>query len=141
VALPHPKPGLVVRYDYVWSQEAAAGQLHGKDRPTCLVAASDEHARPRFVVLLPITHTPPAGETVGIEIPAKVKQALRLDDEPSWIIVSEYNIDEWPNGGLSPLSGRPEAFAYGFIPPGLFAKIKTSFLTLARNGTSRSVRR
>jgi hypothetical protein len=25
---------------------------------------------------------------------------LGLDDEPSWVIMSEHNIDEWPNGGL-----------------------------------------
>ena len=52
-------------------------------------------------MLLPITHTPPAGDTAGIEIPARVGQALGLDDTPSRVIVSEHNIDEWPNAGLS----------------------------------------
>jgi len=99
VALPDPKPGLVIRYDFLWSHEAAAGQDQGKDRPACLVAASDSLARPRFVVLLPITHTPPAGEMIGVEIPAAVKQAIGLDEAPSWVIVSEHNIDEWPNAG------------------------------------------
>jgi hypothetical protein len=141
VALPDPKPGLVVRYDYLWSREAASGLAYGKDRPTCLVAASDSLARPRYVVLLPITHAPPTGDTVGIEIPTQVKRAIGLDDEPSWVIVSEHNVDEWPNSGLSPLPGRPEIFAYGFIPPGLFAKIKVAFLDLARNHATRSVRR
>ena len=60
MTLPEPKPGLVVRYDYLWTREAAAGREQGKDRPACLVAASDSAARPRYVVLLPITHTPPA---------------------------------------------------------------------------------
>ncbi|WP_375271702.1 MobA/MobL family protein [Gluconacetobacter dulcium] len=46
-------------------------------------------------MLLPITHTPPSGDTVGIEIPAKVKAAIGLDDVPSWVIVSEHNVDEW----------------------------------------------
>jgi hypothetical protein len=84
------------------------------------------------VVLLPITHTPPAGDTIGIEIPAKVKQAIGLDDSRSWVIVSEHNIDEWPNAGLSPIPGRPGVFLYGFIPPGLFVQIKARFLELAR---------
>ena len=141
MALPEPEPGLIVRCDYLWSREAAAGRTQGKDRPACLVAASDSRTTPRYVVLLPITHTPPDAETVGIEIPAKVQRALGLDDAPSWVIVSEHNIDEWPNGGLSPIPGKADAFAYGFIPPGLFAKIKARFLELAREKKSGSVRR
>jgi hypothetical protein len=141
VAFPDPKPGLVLRYDYLWSHEAAAGRDQGKDRPTCLVAASDSLTKPRFVVLLPITHSPPDANTIGIEIPAKVKQALGLDELPSWIIVSEYNVDEWPNAGLSPLPGRPGVFSCGFIPPGLFAQIKAKFLELARQNKSLPVRR
>lgn len=141
MSLPEPKPGLVVRYDYLWTHEAARGQDRSKDRPACLVAASDSAMRPRFVVLLPITHTPPAGDTVGIEIPPKVKQAIGLDDTPSWVIVSEHNIDEWPNGGLSPVPGKSGVFAYGFVPPGLFARIKAAFLDLARQRKSGAVRR
>jgi hypothetical protein len=141
VALPEPKPGLIVRYDYLWMHEAAAGRDQGKDRPACIVAATESLVRPRYVVLLPITHTPRSGDTVGIEIPARVKQAIGLDDAPSWVIVSEYNVDEWPNAGLSPVPGRPGVFAYGFIPPGLFKQIKARFLELARQKKSEAVRR
>lgn len=141
MALPEPAPGLVVRYDYLWSREAAAGRTQGKDRPACLVAASDSEAKPRFVVLLPITHSPPLGDTVAIEIPAKVRQAIGLDDEPSWVVVSEFNVDEWPNAGLTPLPGKPDVFAYGFIPPGLFATIKARFVELARAKKSEAVTR
>jgi len=87
VPVPDPKPGLVVRYDYLWLQEAAAGREQGKTRPACLVAASDSSSRPRFVVILPITHSPPSGATVGIEIPPKVRQAIGLDEGPCWVIV------------------------------------------------------
>ncbi len=141
MALPHPEPGLVVRYDYLWTHEATTGRDQGKTRPTCLIAATDPAVFPSYVVLLAITHTPPTEETVGIEISARVRQALSLDDTPSWVIVSEYNIDEWPNAGLSPLPGRPDVFAYGFIPPGLFAQIKSGFLELARSKKSRAVHR
>ncbi len=96
---------------------------------------------PRFVVILPTTHSPPVGDTVGIEIPAKVRQAIGLDEAPSWVIVSEHNVDEWPNGGLVRLPGRPEVFSYGFIPPALFAQIKARFLSLAQHGQSPGVRR
>ena len=141
MALPEPKPGLVVRYDYLWADEAAAGRDVGKDHPACLIAASDSTATPRFIVILPITHTPPRDETAAVEIPSKVKRAIGLDDVPSWVIVSEHNVDEWPNGGLAPIRGRQGVFSYGFIPPGLFAQIKTKFLELAQLGHTRRVRR
>jgi hypothetical protein len=85
-----PKPGLVIRYDYVW---------------------------------------------------AKVRDALGLDNAPSWIVVSEHNVDEWPNGGIATLPGRPGVFSYGFIPPGLFAQVKAKFLELYEKGRAGGVRR
>ena len=81
----------------------------------------------------------PTGGTIGIEIPVRVKQALGLNDAPTWVIVSEHNIDGWPNGGLSPV--RPGVIAYGFIPPKLFRQIKSSLLELTRRTASTSVRR
>jgi hypothetical protein len=141
VPLPEPKPGLVIRYDYLWTREAAAGRDQGKERPACLVAATDATASPRFVVILPITHTPPDKNTVGVEIPESVRRAIGLDDAPSWVIVSEHNVDEWPNGGLAPLPGRPGVFSYGFIPHGLFAQVKAKFLELSGRGRSAGVRR
>jgi hypothetical protein len=130
---------LVIRYDYLWTNEAAAG--HGKERPACILAALDSAMAPRFVVILPVTHRPPDGDTVGIEIPAKVRAALGLDAAPCWVIASEHNVDEWPNAGLAPLPGRPGEFSYGFIPPGLFARVKAKFLELYEKGRSGGVRR
>jgi hypothetical protein len=141
VALPEPKPGLGFRYDYLWSREAAAGRDQGKERSACLVAASDSTAKPRFVVILPITHSAPTGETVGIEIPARVRHAPGLDNAPCWVVVSAHNVDEWPNGGLAPLPGRPGVFSYGSIPPSLFAQIKARFLALVEQGRGVGVRR
>ena len=139
--LPSPEPGMVLRYDYLWLREASAGRAQGKDRPACIVVASDSGITPRHVVLLPITHSPPSGETIGIEIPRRVKMAIGLDDQPSWVIVSEYNVDEWPNAGLSQLPGKAGQYSYGFLPPALFGTIKSAFLELVRSKRSRPVRR
>jgi hypothetical protein len=141
VTLPEPQPGLVIRYDYLWTREAAAGRQQGKDRPACLVAATDSTVTPRFVVILPITHTAPSGDTVGIEIPAKVRAAIGLDAAPSWVVVSDHNVDEWPNAGLAPIPGRQGVFSYGFIPPGLFRHIKSKFLELSDRGQAPGVQR
>jgi hypothetical protein len=141
VTLPEPQPGLVIRYDYLWTREAAAGRQQGKDRPACLVAATDSTMTPRFVVILPITHTSPSGDTVGIEIPAKVRAAIGLDDAPSWVVVSDHNVGEWPNAGLAPIPGRQGVFSYGFIPPGLFRHIKSKFLELSARGQAAGLQR
>jgi hypothetical protein len=141
VPLPEPRPGLVIRYDYLWSREAAAGRDQGKERPACLIAAADSTTSPRFVIILPITHTRPDKDTIGVEIPARVREALGLDHAPSWVIVSEHNVDEWPNAGLAPLPGRPGVFSYGFIPPGLFTQVKARFLELYEKGRAGGMRR
>jgi len=141
VTLPEPRPGLIIRYDYLWTKEAATGRDQGKERPACLVAAMDSASSPRLVVILPITHTRPNRTSIGVEIPARVREVLGLDDVPCWIIVSEHNVDEWPNGGLAPLPGRPGVFSYGFIPPGLFAQVKERFLDLYEKGQTGRVRR
>ena len=141
MALPSPAPGLVIRYDYVWSREAARGQTQGKDRPACIVVATDGAATPQYVVLLPITHSPPGKGTVGVEIPQKVRQAIGLDDERAWIIVSDHNVDAWPTPGLAPVPGRPEVYAYGFIPRALFAQVKAAFLELAEQSETTGMHR
>lgn len=141
MALPEPRPGLVFRYDYLWNREAAAGRDGGKERPACLVVASDAAVKPRYAIILPITHSAPLGDTVAIEIPARVRAHLGLDDAPSWVVVSEHNVDEWPNGGLAPLPGRPGVFSYGFIPPSLFGDIKRQFLSLIEQSRAAAVRR
>jgi len=141
VRLPRPSPGLVIRYDYVWSRESARGRTQGKDRPACIVVASDEEPEPRHVVLLPITHSRPRAGEIGIEIPAKVRRALGLDDERSWIVVSEHKFDAWPSSGLAPVPGRPGVYAYGTIPRALFALVRAAFIEAAQHSETKGVRR
>jgi hypothetical protein len=71
---------LVIRYDYLWTREAAVGRRdQERSAQPCLVAALDPAASPRFVVILP-DHARVAGKgTVGVEIPAKVREVLGLD--------------------------------------------------------------
>ena len=125
--LPKAEPGLVFRYDYLWSREAKRGQNTSKDRPACVAVATDAETGPQLVMILPITHSRPAGSTAGVEVPARVRRMLGLDNEPCWVIVTEHNIDDWPNSGIVPLPGRRETFVYGILPSGLFNKIQAEF--------------
>ena len=74
--LPAPVPGLVIRYSYLWHSEHLAGREEGeKDRPCAIVAAlrpADDAGETR-VLVLPVTHSPPAQAALAVEIPAQVK--------------------------------------------------------------------
>jgi hypothetical protein len=137
--LPKPEPGLVIRYDYLWLGDAP--RKSGKERPACLVATLDDDANPQLVLILPITHSRPKSGTIGIEIPRAVCEKLGLDEARSWIVISEANIDFWPNPGLAPVPGRRSVFAYGFIPPGFFETVRDSFVKLFETRRAKLVRR
>jgi hypothetical protein len=136
--LPAAEPGLVFRYDFHWSREARKGRSTSKDRPACLVATIDDEADPLFVVIFPITHAAPSADVVAVELPPKVRAALGLDKEPCWVIVSEYNVDEWPPAGMNRAG---QGFAYGFLPDALFGVIKKRFADTVRRGRARGVQR
>jgi len=59
----------------------------------------------------------PRAEDVGIEIPQKVPSCPGTRRRPSWVLVSDHNVDEWPNAGLTPVPGRQDVWSCGFIPP------------------------
>ena len=136
-----PEPGLVVRYEFLWAREAEKERTSDKDRPACIVATLEQSRDPAFVLFLTITHAPPRGDTAAVEIPPGVCRNLGLDDERSWVVVSEYNIDEWPNAGLRPIHGKPRSFSYGYLPPSLFAQVKVGFAAAHAKGRARGTSR
>lgn len=139
--LPAPVPGLVIRYSYLWHSEHAAGREEGqKDRPCAIVAAlRPDDAGETRVLVLPVTHSPPAQAALAVEIPARVKERLRLDGERSWVVLSEWNEFTWPGPDLRRAPGADDSsVAYGMLPPSLFATIRDRFLALV---TARAARR
>lgn len=132
MSFPEPRPGLVIRYSYLWQSEALVGREEGvKDRPCAIVMASKVEAGRHRVHVLPVTHTPPKDHSLAIEIPVNVKRRLGLDDESSWIILSEANIFIWPGPDLRMERGAgPESVAYGFLPPGYFRIVRDRYLAL-----------
>jgi mRNA-degrading endonuclease toxin of MazEF toxin-antitoxin module len=125
MALPDPRPGLVISYAYLWHRERQAGREEGiKDRP-CVVVLSIEAALDgtKLVRVAPITHTEPTNPQHAVELPPKVKQHLGLDDRRSWIIADEINEFAWPGFDLRPVAPGAGYFAYGFIPPRLLVDV------------------
>jgi hypothetical protein len=94
------------------------------------------------VLVLPITHRPPEDARLAVEIPATVKQRLRLDGARSWVVISEWNDFLWPGPDLRRLPGEDaSSVAYGMLPPSLFAAIRDRFLALATAGAAARIRR
>ncbi len=136
---PEPVPGLVIRYSYLWRSEHERGRGEGvKDRPCAVVLALPG----KNTVVLPITHSPPPKDQPALEIPEQIKRRLRLDPEPSWVILSEANLFSWPGPDLRPrVNGDLSTIVYGLLPRSFFYAIREEFLRNARTRTIRLVPR
>ena len=124
--LPRPEPGLVVRYSFLWREQAARGQDEGeKDRPCAVVVTTSNDQGDTVVIVLPITHTPPRDPSLVVEIPAATKTRIGLDDDRLWIVVTEANRFVWPSPDLRPRTpGDMSSVAYGLLPAKLFNEVR-----------------
>ena len=124
MSLPVPRPGLVIRYAYLWDSEARQGREEGvKDRPCAIVLVVLREGEHPIVRVLPVTHAPPVDPADALEIPPLTKERLSLDSERSWVVLTEANDFIWPGPDLRPLpGGDASTVAYGFLPPG-FMKV------------------
>jgi len=104
--LPEPKVGLVIRYAYLWREEALAGRDEGrKDRPCVILLVGPAREGGTLVTVAPITHTPPDPErrADAIALPAPTQLRLGLDGERSWVLASDLNQFVWPGFDLRPI--------------------------------------
>lgn len=130
--LPQPVPGLVVNFSFLWHEEHRRGRIEGvKDRP-CVIAFITSKDGSLIVNVVPVTHRPPRVLDEAVEIPADTKRRLGLDDDSSWVVVTELNWFRWPGSDLRRVPGKPAgAFAYGVMPPGLFRRIRDGIVQAA----------
>jgi hypothetical protein len=87
------------------------------------------------VTVLPVTHAPPSVPQLAVEIPAATKRRLGLDDERSWVVLSEGNRFLWPGTDLRPARpGDAASVAYGQLPYTLLRKSGRSSSRRLRRG-------
>lgn len=127
---PQPRPGLVIRYAYLWRREAEAGREEAsKDRPCAIVLVLLRDGPNPVVRVLPITHSAPLDPAGALELPSLTKQRLGLDLERSWVVLDEANDFIWPGPDLRPLPGAgPESAIYGMLPPGFMTVLRERLL-------------
>ena len=158
--IPEPCPGLVFRYRFLRIWQYERGEQVGKERPCCLLfplkagqtisgtpvhdesgqAISDRHlARDHEVLILLIQSDRPGPDQMGIELTPGDKRHIGLPDlQPSYVIVSEVNVDRWPNGDMCLIPGHRSSFTYERPVPGpLLSRIMKGFLRVQSAGKLR----
>ncbi|QJW98466.1 hypothetical protein [Frigoriglobus tundricola] len=140
---PLPVPGQVIRYSYLWRSEYRRGQEEGtKDRPCVVVLLLTDEEGDRVVTVLPVTHTPPSDPLLAVEIPHVTKRRLGLDDERSWVVLTEANRFTWPGPDLCMARpGDPSSVLYGELPGRLLLQIRDRFLAAISAGNAAFVPR
>lgn len=139
-----PKPGLVIRYDFLWKEDDRAGVTSGKDRPCAVVLILDEREDgARRVLLCAITHSPPVAGETAVELPVAVCRHLGFDDERSWIKTEQVNLLIWPKDRI-PYGVQPVArdrWFYGMLPQAIGRQVFEQVREKARQRRLRSVDR
>jgi hypothetical protein len=142
MTFPAPKPGLVIRYSFLWSHEAAAGADEGaKDRPCAIVVAARLVDCDIRTIVAPITHLEPDDPETSLELPAAVSKMLKLDGERRWLKLDELNRFTWPGYDLRPIPGTKGDYAYGMLPKPIFEALRAKILSRSQAGKSRSLDR
>ena len=130
MTIPAAKPGLVIRYSFLWSHEKDAGAEEGaKDRPCAIVVAAPRRENGDIMVIVaPVTHAPPDDPSDSIEIPQAICRSLGLDGHRHWLRLDELNRFAWPGFDLRVIPGRPGQYAYGMLPRSLFEDLRKAIL-------------
>lgn len=89
-----------------------------------VILATTTHDDNVFVHVVPVTHSKP-GVDDGVEMPAIVKRDLSLDNDRSWIIVTEINRFRWPGPDIRLVDGATPY--HGAIPDWLFEQVRAAF--------------
>ncbi|ESQ93592.1 hypothetical protein ABAC460_00555 [Asticcacaulis sp. AC460] len=143
MTFPIPKPGLVIRYGFLWSHEKDAGADEAaKDRPCAIVVAVPKSEDNGIdVVVAAITHASPADPADSIELPPAVCRSLGLDSERHWIRLEELNRFAWPGFDLRPIPGTTARYEYGMLPKPLYEALRQAILDRQKSKAVRVQRR
>lgn len=158
--IPEPRPGLVFRYRYLRVWQYLRGEQVGKERPCCIllslkpgqaiagIAIHDEVSgttQQRYiagdneVLIVLVQSDPPGADQAGLPLSLEDKRYIGLPaDAPSYVIVSEANIDRWPNADMCLVPGRPTSFTYDRPLSGpTLSRVMRAFLRVHATGKTR----
>ncbi|WP_143589693.1 hypothetical protein [Thalassospira mesophila] len=121
MALPKPRPGLVIGYDFLFREQANAGlENAAKPHPAAIILVTHQ-AR---VSLVAISHSPPGPD----EAPYRLKltsaecKEMGLDTRDHWINLRDINAFDWPGYDLA-RSAPGGKYVYGMMSKGTFIRL------------------
>lgn len=124
---PHPIPGLVIRYAYLWKCEADAGRIEGEKHRPCAIVVAVVHEEGEWVVTAaPISRRRPKDLDQAIALSAATRRRLGLGNQPNWIMATEMNSFYWPGPDLRPT--QKGQYAYGELPAVVFKALQQKIL-------------
>jgi len=138
-----PKPGLVVRYDFLWKEDEQLGKHHGKDRPCAIVVTLSVGPNGmREVALCAITHSAPGKDEQAVPISPRLASHLGLDEQPCWIKTEQVNWVAWPKHQLPYGISRvePGRWIYGQLPLELTRKVFQQVSERVKHGLLKQIR-
>lgn len=127
---------MVLSYSFLWSREDDRGETSGrKDRPDAIVIIRSDLGPGKLVYVVPITHSEPAkGDISKVLLPRQIKERLGLDEEKSWVDLSEYNAFVWPGDHLRPIrqtrraNSSEQECLYGYLPRRFFSQLRQALI-------------
>ncbi|MBW7922977.1 MAG: hypothetical protein H3C51_12880 [Rubellimicrobium sp.] len=111
--LPAPRPGLVIGYEFLYREDAAAGRENAaRPHPCAIVLVVGDHPGERVSVVA-ISHSPPAASAAHdyMRLTAADARQMGLDSGDHWVNLRDINSFDWPGYDLKPIApGRSYVF-------------------------------
>ena len=124
MALPEPRPGLVIGYDFLFREQADAGMENAsKPHPAAIVIVTKQDVQTR-VSLVAISHSPPRSGQAHHHMklaPSECRQ-MGLDSGDHWVNLRDINSFDWPGYDLARIA--PDGgYVYGRMSKGTFVRL------------------
>lgn len=122
--LPAPRPGLVIGYEFLYREDAAAGlENAARAHPCAIVLVAGSNPAPRVSVVA-VSHAPPP-ESAALDYmqltPPEARQ-MGLDSGDHWVNLRDINSFDWPGYDLKPIApGR--RFVFGRMGRATFTRL------------------
>ena len=130
--LPEPVPGLVIGYEFLFREDAAAGRENANRPHPCGLILVTEDGPHRRVRLVAISHSPPSPSEAGhhLQLTSAECRQMGLDSGDHWINLRDINSFDWPGYDLRPIApGR--SYVFGRMSKGTFSRVVSAMKTCA----------
>ncbi len=124
MALPKPRPGLVIGYDFLFREQADAGMENAsKPHPAAIVIVSRQEVQTR-VSLVAISHAPPSPGQANhyLKLTSTECRQMGLDSEEHWINLRDINSFDWPGYDLAQTAPGGD-YVYGIMSKATFIRL------------------